>query len=124
MLSYLSRRDAYFEGLWKLALEECEQFLGPPDFKNLKTVADPSELISSLQVSAKKYSDGQLMSFLTQIEPCLDRFREFTTVMAVVIRGPAIQTAIIWGVVNLLIEVRPSTSNTHVAYTVHVAPSG
>lgn len=101
----LSRRDAYFDGLWKQALAECEKTLGPRDFQSLTLITTPADLLTSLKDNAEKYGDRHLMSFLIQIEPCLNRLREFTTMMAIVIRGPTLYTAIIWGMVNLMIQV-------------------
>ncbi len=92
--------------MWDQALKECQDQIGLHDYRDVGRFSDLDEFLSSIRQRTEIYSEKSIPILLNRLEPCLGRLQGFISVMAVILRGPVIQTAIVWGVMNLLIEVR------------------
>ncbi|KAM0801935.1 hypothetical protein BDR22DRAFT_146042 [Usnea florida] len=104
-----STEDDYFNGIWDQALKECQDQIGPYDYQNVDRFSDLDEFLGSVRQRTDIYRDQTIPVLLNKLEPCLGRLQGFISVMAIVLRGPAIRTGIIWGVLNLLIELSRSS---------------
>jgi hypothetical protein len=84
----------------------CKIHLDAEQLRTIYQFDTCESLLNSLSQKKTRYSEKMLPEFLTRIEPTLFHLRSFTTVIALSVQGSVLRTAMIWGVVNLLIEVQ------------------
>jgi hypothetical protein len=92
--------------LWEEAQEYCKSTLGRQDYLALEKFENCEDLLQSLTNMHLDYQSSWMQIFLTRLEPCLGHLRSFLTLIALTVGGEVMKTAIIWGLLNLVIEVR------------------
>lgn len=105
--------QTYCEARWAEALSRCEKDLPPTDFDTINQFETPEALLANLHAMEVTYSSGAIPTILKQIEPSLRHLRSFTGVLAIGSQTSFVKTAAIWGVLNLLIQVKCNIIHTN-----------
>ncbi|KUJ06621.1 uncharacterized protein LY89DRAFT_790467 [Mollisia scopiformis] len=100
----LDNQKNYQTIVWEEAQAVCKVHLDPEQPRTIYQFDTCESLLQSLSQKKTQYSEKMLPEFLTRIEPTLFHLRSFTAVIALSVQGSVLRTAMIWGVVNLLIE--------------------
>ena len=84
-------------------MAQCEHFLGS-DFHQVNKFSDSGDFLFALRQTSL-YSGQMIPILVYRLEPSLGRLQQVTSVMDTVMHQGPFPTHIIWGVLNLLIEV-------------------
>lgn len=110
-----SEDNEYCKRIWEEALSICERRIDEDDFEEVRKFSTVEELVSRLQKLQEDYKQGTVASLLAKIGPALDHFRTFTIAVAFTTRAHFVETALLWGVVSLLVQVCSVSSRVYVA---------
>ena len=98
-------RASYCGDKWREALDTCHKCISESKFEKLKQIDSSDKLLADLS-DFKHAVDGTSGPNLVQrLRPALDPLRSFVTLLAASLGSTTIQTAIVWGVMSLLIHV-------------------
>lgn len=95
---------SYCERRWAEALDRCDSDLEPDDLQLIKQYQGPDELLKNLSQLEQSYRQHPLPAFIHKVEPSLKPLKSFTTAIALSTRSRFIETALIWGFINLLFQ--------------------
>lgn len=95
----------YFALRWETALEECKRHLNESDYKKLLELNTCEALLGNLQQLQANYRSQALVLNSKRIETSLGHYRNFTLALAVGSQRNAVNAALLWGAVNLTVEV-------------------
>jgi len=95
----------YFALRWETALAECKRYLNESDYKRLLEFNTCEALLENLQQLQANYGTRTLMLNGKRIATALDHYRNFTLALAVASQRNSINAALLWGAVNLAVEV-------------------
>ena len=82
----------------------CKGHLGQ-DYQRLSESSNYDSLVESLHKKRQESSGQTMPTLLERIEQSLGYVKAFTLTISVTIPGPVVRTALIWGALNLLVEV-------------------
>ena len=99
-------RGSYCDTKWHEALASCRQYLGDSDFDQLNRVDSCEQLLGDLSDFQDAMNHVSGPSLVQRLRPSLDPLRNFVTLLAASLGTTTIQTALIWGLMSLVIHVR------------------
>ena len=83
----------------------CRQNLGENDYEKLDQVENCDNLLASLPVLQEMMGYPTGPSLVQRLRPSFDSLRSFVTLLAAAMGSTTIQTALIWGIMSLVIQV-------------------
>lgn len=98
-------REDYCNLKWEEALAACKERLPSTDFEKLKQFKTCDALLESLRNKQRLYNSKGLPMLLRRTSRCLGHLQSFTALITLGARVKFFQTAIVWGVVSLVMEV-------------------
>jgi hypothetical protein len=104
----VTRGSSYCTIKWNEALEVCRQNLNDQDEEQLDQIKTCDDLLESLSVFQTMIVHTKPTSLSQLLYDSLQPLRSFITLLAAALGSTTIQTAIIWGIMSLVIKVRQS----------------
>lgn len=95
----------YFSLRWETALAECKRYLNESDYQKLLQLNTCEALLDNIHQLQTNYETKGLVLNGKRIETSLGHYRNFTLALAVASQRNAINAALLWGAVNLTVEV-------------------
>lgn len=90
---------------WETALAECKRYLNETDYRRLLEFNTCESLLENLQLLQNNYGTQTLLLNGKRIATSLDHYRNFSLALAVASQRNTINAALLWGAVNLAVEV-------------------
>lgn len=99
-------REKHWQEIWTDALLVCKANLCAEDYEMVFQFTSCEALLENLQVMHETYTRKTVPSILRKLKPLLDpTLKKLTHAIALCMRSHHIQTGIVWGLVNLLLDV-------------------
>lgn len=103
--SYANIMSPCSQQRWDDALRFCEQELGESDFALIQRYRTPAELGAAIEEMMKKARESSVPRLLRHFKPKILQLQTFTFGLTVTIGASSLQTACLWGLVTLMLEV-------------------
>lgn len=95
----------YFAARWEAALAECKKVLNDSDYQRLLEFNTCDALLNNLKQLQNNYRDQAWILNGKRIATSLDHYRNFSLALAVASQRNTVNSALLWGAVNLTVEV-------------------
>ena len=90
---------------WEDALQHCKNELGPDDYALVMSFRSPEEMSAAIDSMQKEARETSISRLLRQFKPRIQHLKTFTFGIATGVGLESLQTACMWGVVTLMLEV-------------------
>ena len=100
-----SPNGEWFSARWEAALAECKRDLDKLDYQRLLEFNTCDSLLQNLKQLQSNYRGQAWMLQGSRIATSLDQYRNFSLALAVASQRNTINTALLWGAVNLTVEI-------------------
>jgi len=91
---------------WDDALHFCKKELGSADFTLIQQYRTPAELGAAIEEMMENARESSVPRLLRQFKPKILQLQTFSFVMTISTGTRSLQTACLWGLVTLMLEVK------------------
>ena len=90
-------------------MAHCRKELGPEDYENIMNFQSPDEMSEAIELMQKEARETSISRLLRHFKSRVQQLKTFTFAITLVVGLESPQTACVWGVMTLMLEVSKHT---------------